>query len=65
MYKLDHNKNFLPRNILDLNKKFENKNNNFKINPIELLANYFKKLKNKLIYDSSRLLKQILYNKFL
>ena len=25
MYKLDHNKKFLPRNILDLNKKFENK----------------------------------------
>ena len=25
MYKLDHNKNFLPRNILELNKKFENK----------------------------------------
>ena len=45
MYKLDHNKKFLPRNILDLNKKFENKNNNFKINSIELLTNYFKKLK--------------------
>ena len=44
MYKLDHKK-FLPRNILDLNKKFENKNNNFKINSIELLTNYFKKLK--------------------
>ena len=30
MYKLHHNKKFLPRNILDLNKKFENRNNNFK-----------------------------------
>ena len=45
MYKLDHKKKFLPRNILDLNKKFENNNNNFKINSIELLTNYFKKLK--------------------
>ena len=45
MYKLDHNKKFLPRNILDLNKKFENNNNNFKINSIESLTNYFKKLK--------------------
>ena len=23
MYKLDHNKKFLPRNILDLNKNFK------------------------------------------
>ena len=36
MYKL-----YFPKNI----KKFENKNNNFKINSIELLTNYFKKLK--------------------
>ena len=51
MYKLDHNKKFLPRNILELNKKFENENNNFKIHSIHSLTNYFKKLKNKLIYD--------------
>ena len=41
MYKLDHNKKFFPRNILDLNKKFENKNNNFKINSIVSLTNHF------------------------
>ena len=45
MYKLDHNKKFLPRNILELNKKLENKNNNFKIHSINSLTNYFKKLK--------------------
>ena len=31
--------------IKELNKKFENKNNNFKINSIELLTDYFKELK--------------------
>ena len=57
MYKLDHNKKYFPRNIKELNKNYENENNNFKINFIELLTNYFKKLKNKLIYDySSKLL---------
>ena len=45
MCKLDHNKKFLPKSILELNKKFENRNINFKINSIELLTNYFKKLK--------------------
>ena len=56
MYELDHNKKYFPKNIKELNKNFENKNNSFKINSIELLTNYFKKLKNKLIYDySSRL----------
>ena len=44
MYKLDHNKKYFPKNI-KLNKNFENENNNFKINSIELLTNYFKKLK--------------------
>ena len=44
-------------------KNLENKNNNFKINGIKNLENYFKKLKNKLIYDTSRLLQQVLYNK--
>ena len=38
MYKLDHNK-------IVLNKKFENRNINFKTNSIELLTNYSKKLK--------------------
>ena len=45
MYKLDHNKKFFSKNILDLDKKFENKNNNFKIDSIKSLTNYFKKLK--------------------
>ena len=53
MYKL-----YFPKNIKELNK-----NNNFKINSIKNLENYFKKLKNKLIYDTSRLLQQVLYNK--
>ena len=44
-------------------KNFENKNNNFKINSIKNLENYLKKLKNKLIYDTSRLLQQVLCNK--
>ena len=40
MYKLDHNKKFLPKSILELNK-----NNNFKIHNINSLTNYFNKLK--------------------
>ena len=40
MYKL-----YLPKNIKELNKKFQNKNNNFKIDSIKLLTNYFNKLK--------------------
>ena len=44
MYKLDHNKKYFPKNIKELNKNFE-KNNNFKINSIELLTNNFKELK--------------------
>ena len=40
MYKLH-----FPKNIKELNNKFENKNNNFKIKSIELLTDYFKKLK--------------------
>ena len=47
---------YFPKNIKELNKDFENKNNNFKINSIRNLENYFKKLKNKSIYDTSRLL---------
>ena len=38
MYKL-----YFPKNIKELNKNFEN--NNFKINSIKNLENYFKKLK--------------------
>ena len=37
MYKL-----YFTKNIKELNKNFENKNNNFKINSIELLTNYFR-----------------------
>ena len=58
MYKL-----YFPKNIKELNKNFENKHNNFKINSIKNLENYFKKLKNTLIHDTSRLLQQVLYNK--
>ena len=45
MYKLDHNKKYFPKNIKELNKNFINNNNNFEINSVELLTNYFKKLK--------------------
>ena len=47
---------YFPKNIKELNRDFENKDNNFKINSIKTLENYFKKLKNKSIYDTSRLL---------
>ena len=40
MYKL-----YFPKNIKELNKNFENRNDNFKINSIKNLENYFKKLK--------------------
>ena len=40
MYKL-----YFPKNIKELNKNYENKNNNFRINSIENLENYFEKLK--------------------
>ena len=45
MYNLDNNKKLFPKNIFDLIKKFENKNNNLKINTIKNIENYFKKLK--------------------
>ena len=46
MYKLDHNKKYFPKNIKELSKNFENKNNNnFKIDSVKLLKNYFSKLK--------------------
>ena len=45
MYKLDHNKKFFPKNIFELNKKFENKNNNFEIDSVKLLKRLFSKLK--------------------
>ena len=41
MYKL-----YFPKNIKELNKNFENKNNKFKIDTIKSSTNYFKKLKN-------------------
>ena len=37
MYKL-----YFPKNIKELNKNFENKNKNFRINSIKNLENYFK-----------------------
>ena len=40
MYKL-----YFPKNIKELNKNFENKKSNFKINSIKNLENHFKKLK--------------------
>ena len=40
MYKL-----YFPRKIKELNNNFKNKNNNFKINSIKNLENYFKKFK--------------------
>ena len=40
MYRL-----YFPKNVKELNKNFEDKNNNFKINSVKNLENYFKKLK--------------------
>ena len=40
MYKL-----YFPKNIKELNKNCENKNNTFKIDTIKSLTNYFKKFK--------------------
>ena len=45
MYKLDHNKKYFPKNIKELNKIFENNNNNFKIDSVKLSKDYFLKLK--------------------
>ena len=36
---------YFPKNIKELDRNFENENNNFKINSIKNLENYFKKLK--------------------
>ena len=36
---------YFPKNIKELNKNFEDKDDNFKINSIKNLENYFKKLK--------------------
>ena len=36
-----NNKLYFPKNIKELNKKFEYKNNYFKIDSIKLLTNYF------------------------
>ena len=46
MYKIgNYNNQFFPKNIHELTKKFENRNNNFKIDSIKSLTNYFSKLK--------------------
>ena len=42
---MHNNKLYFPKNIKELNKSFENKNNTFKIDTIKSLTNYFKKLK--------------------
>ena len=36
---------FFPKNIHELTKKFENTNNDFKIDSFKSLKNYFSKLK--------------------
>ena len=49
MYKIgNYNNQFFPKNIYELTKKFENENNNFKIDSIKSLTNYFSKLKKKI-----------------
>ena len=45
MHKIDYNNKIFLKNIKELNKSFENKNNNFKIDTIKLLINCFKKVK--------------------
>ena len=46
MYKIgNYNSQFFPKNIYELTKKFENKKNNFKVDSIKTLTNYFSKLK--------------------
>ena len=43
MYKIDYK--YFPKNILELNAPIENINNNFKIDSINSLKDYFSKLK--------------------
>ena len=45
MYKIDYSNKIFPKNIEGLNTEYENANNNFKINTVESLENYFNKLK--------------------
>ena len=46
MYKINnYYKQFFPKNIHELTKNFENENDNFKIDSIKSLTNYFSKLK--------------------
>ena len=40
-----NNKLYFPKNLKELNTSFEDKNNNFRINTIKSLTNYFNKLK--------------------
>ena len=44
MYKVDFNNKIFPKIILELNKKFDNSSNNFKLNTVKSLINYFEKL---------------------
>ena len=43
-----YNKIF-PKNTKELNTSFKNNNNNFNINTIKSLENYFKRLKKRLL----------------
>ena len=45
IYEIDYNNKIFPRNIEELNTAYENKNNNFNMNSIESLKDYFNKLK--------------------
>ena len=45
MYKIDYNNKIFPKNLKELNTNYENTNNNFKIDSIKSLTDYFNKLK--------------------
>ena len=45
MYKIDYNNKIFPKNIKELNTPFKNKSNNFKLDSIKSLIDYFNKLK--------------------
>ena len=45
MYKIDYTYKIFPKNISKLNTKYENTNNNFNIDSIKSLEDYFNKLK--------------------
>ena len=54
MYKIDYNNKYFPKNLEELGTPYENNNNNnFKIESIESLTNYFNKLKKYIFYYNS------------